>query len=252
MRLTPPTTRDVLLVGLAFSAGAVDAISYLALGRVFTAFMTGNVVFLGLRVGHTGVEDVYRVGVALVAFAAGVFVAIKLVKPTLGAGLWPRRVSLALGVGALAQVAFLAGWVATSGRPSLGVGHALTALSALAMGLQSGAVLSLGLPGVFTTAATATLVDFVSDVAGWPLSAGARGRLVGVLVGVAAGAAAGAMLLASARAVAPVLPLTVSVVVIATAQIALTATRPGVSAGRGTGGSAGRPSPPRPRRTRHA
>lgn len=41
--------RDLLLMALTFSSGAIDAISYLALGKVFTAFMTGNLVFLGLR-----------------------------------------------------------------------------------------------------------------------------------------------------------------------------------------------------------
>jgi len=34
----------------AFLPGAIDAISFLALGKVFSAFMTGNIAFLGLRV----------------------------------------------------------------------------------------------------------------------------------------------------------------------------------------------------------
>ena len=66
--------------------------------------------------------------------------------------------SVALGVGALAQVAFLVAWIACSGRPSTDFGDVLTALSSLAMGLQTGAVVSLGLRGTFTTAATATLL----------------------------------------------------------------------------------------------
>ena len=37
----------VLLVGLTVVTGLVDAVSYLALGHVFVANMTGNVVFLG-------------------------------------------------------------------------------------------------------------------------------------------------------------------------------------------------------------
>jgi uncharacterized membrane protein YoaK (UPF0700 family) len=41
--------RDSLLVTLTFSSGAVDAISFLALGKVFSAFMTGNIAFLGIR-----------------------------------------------------------------------------------------------------------------------------------------------------------------------------------------------------------
>ena len=39
--------RDVSLMALSISSGAIDAISFLVLGKVFTAFMTGNIVFLG-------------------------------------------------------------------------------------------------------------------------------------------------------------------------------------------------------------
>jgi uncharacterized membrane protein YoaK (UPF0700 family) len=222
-RLTPAKIRDLLLVGLAFSSGAVDAISYLALGKVFTAFMTGNIVFLGLRLGHTDVQDVVRVTAALLAFAAGAFVAVKLVTSTMGDAVWPRRVSVALGVGAVAQVVFLALWIAVSGRPSTGVGHVLTAVSALAMGLQTGAVVSLGLRGVFTTAATATVVNLMGDLAGWPLSARERGRFAGVLLGLVAGAAVGTLVLSATRTFAPVLPLLASILVIVTAEFALRA-----------------------------
>src|SRR5436305_11200896 len=39
-----------LLVGLTIVTGLVDAFSYLALGHVFVANMTGNIVFLGFAV----------------------------------------------------------------------------------------------------------------------------------------------------------------------------------------------------------
>jgi uncharacterized membrane protein YoaK (UPF0700 family) len=224
-RLTPSKIRDLLLVGLAFSSGAVDAISYLALGKVFTAFMTGNLVFLGLRIGHTDVQDVFRVSVALLAFAAGAFLAVKLVTATMGEALWPRRVSIALGVGALTQIVFLAVWIAVSGRPSTGTGHLLTGLSSLAMGVQTGAVVSLGLRGVFTTAATATVVNLMGDLAGWPLSARERTRFAGVLLGLVTGAAVGTLVLSTTRTFAPVLPLLASVLVIATAHLTLRSVR---------------------------
>ncbi len=35
------------LLGMTAVTGVIDAVSYLALGRVFTANMTGNLVFLG-------------------------------------------------------------------------------------------------------------------------------------------------------------------------------------------------------------
>jgi hypothetical protein len=53
--------RDLLLMALALSSGAVDSISYLGLGKVFTAFMSGNIVFLGLRMARAGDFDVVRI-----------------------------------------------------------------------------------------------------------------------------------------------------------------------------------------------
>jgi uncharacterized membrane protein YoaK (UPF0700 family) len=218
LELTAPAVRDLLLMGLAFCSGAVDAISFLALGKVFSAFMTGNVVFLALGITGAGGPNVVRVGVALAAFAAAVFAAVKIVKPSKGSATWPGRVSIALGLSGIAQVAFLAGWIATSGRPAAGTGHVLTGVFALAMGLQTGAVLSLGVPGVFTTAATATVVHLASDLAGWPQSTNGRGRLAGVLAGLCVGAAAGGLLLVHARTYAPVLPVIGTLLVIIAAS----------------------------------
>jgi uncharacterized membrane protein YoaK (UPF0700 family) len=45
-----PRLRDALLLTLTAAAGSTDAVSFLALGRVFTANMTGNLVLLGIAV----------------------------------------------------------------------------------------------------------------------------------------------------------------------------------------------------------
>src|SRR4051794_22560486 len=150
-RADPSSVRDLLLVGLTVASGAADAIAFLGLDKVFTAFMTGNLVFIGLIAAGAKQPHLTRVAPALVAFAVGVFVAVRIVKPTRGSGIWPQRVSVALGVGAFAQAAFLGGWLVTSGRPSSGAGDLLIGLSALAFGIQSGAVMSLDVKGIFTT-----------------------------------------------------------------------------------------------------
>jgi len=56
-----------LLLVLTFVVGLVDAVSYLNLGHVFVANMTGNVVFLGFAV--VGVRD-FSVSASLTALAA--------------------------------------------------------------------------------------------------------------------------------------------------------------------------------------
>ena len=47
------TVRDWLLAGLSFSAGMYEAICFLALGKVFAGFQTGNLVFLGFGAAGT-------------------------------------------------------------------------------------------------------------------------------------------------------------------------------------------------------
>jgi uncharacterized membrane protein YoaK (UPF0700 family) len=44
----PDPIPPFVLLGMTAVTGIVDAVSFLALGHVFTANMTGNVVFLGL------------------------------------------------------------------------------------------------------------------------------------------------------------------------------------------------------------
>ena len=61
----------VLLVGLTIVTGLVDAFSYLSLGHVFVANMTGNVVFLGFGLAGVGGISLVASLVAILAFALG-------------------------------------------------------------------------------------------------------------------------------------------------------------------------------------
>src|SRR5580704_1303053 len=90
--------RDLLLNALTVSSGAVDAISFLALGKVFSAFMTGNIAFLGLRVAGAGGPGAVSIIVSMAAFAVGVYLSTRIVKPTESSGIWSQRVTVALGV----------------------------------------------------------------------------------------------------------------------------------------------------------
>ena len=187
--------RDLLLMALTVTSGAIDAISYLGLGKVFTAFMTGNIVFLGLRTARAGDFGVVRITVALAAFSAGVLLT-RLIAKFLrnsdrrfrrnsdgGSGVWRRELTTALGIVVIAQAGFLAVWVAAGGWLSNGVAYILVGIWALGMGAQSVAGLSFGVTGVFTTAATGTLVVLMDSVAAWSRPAKERRRLAGVLVG---------------------------------------------------------------------
>ena len=74
--------RDWLLFMLTVSSGAVDAVSFLAMGRVFTAFMTGNIAFLGLRIaGNPDTPSIAAILAPMAGFAVGIYLATTIVTP---------------------------------------------------------------------------------------------------------------------------------------------------------------------------
>src|SRR2546428_8866641 len=87
------------LLVLTAATGLIDAVSYLALGHVFTANMTGNVVFLGFAVAGAPGLSIPRSAVSLGAFLAGAVAGGRLAARLRG-GPQHRRVATALGAGA--------------------------------------------------------------------------------------------------------------------------------------------------------
>jgi uncharacterized membrane protein YoaK (UPF0700 family) len=216
--------RNRLLLGLSFSSGVVDMICFLAFGKVFAAFMTGNIVFLGLGVVSKLGPDVWRVIVALLGFGAGVLFSAKLVKPVNDGAVdvWPRRVSIALAVVAAAEAVFLILWLVIAGHPSTVVGDVMIGILAVAMGIQMDAIRSLRVSEISTAAATATLVSFVNDLAHWSKSSPEdRWLRPRIMLAMVVGAAVGGFVLVHARLYAPVLPLAATVTVIVVALVAL-------------------------------
>jgi uncharacterized membrane protein YoaK (UPF0700 family) len=118
-----------------------------------------------------------------------------------------------LGLVAIAEAFFLVGWLATAGHPSAQIAYVFIALLSLAMGIQTAAVRSLGVQGIFTTAGTFTLVAFVGTFAG-SRSRAEMPRLAGVLLGLVVGAVAGGLLFLHVRSYAPVLPLVLTILVL--------------------------------------
>jgi Protein of unknown function (DUF1275) len=55
----PLRMREAAAMALAAASGSTDAVGYLALGRVFTSAMTGNLTLLGIAVAH---RDGLRIG----------------------------------------------------------------------------------------------------------------------------------------------------------------------------------------------
>jgi uncharacterized membrane protein YoaK (UPF0700 family) len=202
-----PLLRDSLLLLLAGAAGSLDAISYLGLGHVFTANMTGNTVLLGVALSQRDIPAVLRNAVALVGFGVGVALGTAIAGRGRPGGRWPRIVTVTLAVELAALLLYALIWHLVD-TPSGGSASALILLSAGAMGIQSEAVRCLKISGVSTTYITGTLTNLTASLVGWlraateeapPVSAdAANARLPGLpaavwgvyLLGAIAGGAA--------------------------------------------------------------
>ncbi|HZV50796.1 MAG TPA: YoaK family protein [Candidatus Dormibacteraeota bacterium] len=187
----PTPRREARLLALTVTAGWVDALSFLGLGRVFTSNMTGNTVLLGLALAQARGAEVERSAIALGGFVLGAALGSRLAGWGGPPGGWPIRVTLTLTVELAVLTAFAALWSWGTQPPATGLGL-LVALAALGMGLQSVAARRLGIPGVTTTVVTSILAELVADVASlthprrWAPRLGFWGSL---LAGAAGGAA---------------------------------------------------------------
>jgi uncharacterized membrane protein YoaK (UPF0700 family) len=170
---------------LTGAAGYVDAISYLALGRVFTANMTGNTVLFGLALVHGEIASIVNTLVALAGFLVGGAIGARIAYRGPRDDGWPRGVTIALGV----ECVLLA--VLANERTSAGAFAVL--LAALAMGIQSAAARRLDVLGVATTFLTGTLTSLVSLIARHGVLPSASGHGKRFLAGVWSVYVAGAM-----------------------------------------------------------
>jgi uncharacterized membrane protein YoaK (UPF0700 family) len=151
------------LPALAWVGGSLDAVSYLALGHVFTANMTGNTVLLAMALGSGSMARALRSVLAVLGFVLGVAVGTGLLRgQAIGWGARVNRVLLLeavlLGLAALAFA-----WMDHAALPAPWV-HGLIALLGMTMGMQSAAVRQVHLAGVWTTFITGTLTEWVAGL----------------------------------------------------------------------------------------
>jgi uncharacterized membrane protein YoaK (UPF0700 family) len=191
------TTLPRLLLVLTAAAGLVDAVSYLALGHVFVANMTGNVVFLGFSIGGASGVSASASLVAIAAFLAGAL---------WGGRLGPasdedRAEVLAAGMGVqlllVVAAAILAAVAGVHGGASR---YLLIVLLAGAMGIQTATARRLGVRDLPTTVLTQTLAGLASELRIGRLSSDPlfRRRLLAV-ASMVSGALVGALLVLNVK-----------------------------------------------------
>ena len=185
--------RTQVLLVLTFVTGIVDAVSFLALGQVFAAMQTGNVIFLGLGVAGAAKAPVVAPLVALLAFIVGSGLAALLARRH------PLRAGQGLGAGLATEVSLLALAAAVAAAVNVEAGklsaYSLIALLSLAMGLRNTMVRGFGGPNLATTVLNLTLTAITASS---PLAVASNSdlaqRAAGFVV-ILAGAAAGGLLL---------------------------------------------------------
>ncbi|MEV5010791.1 YoaK family protein [Streptomyces sp. NPDC055692] len=183
----PHRRTDLALLLLTLAAGVTDAVSFLGLGSVFTANMTGNLVMVGMAAGRgeSWTEilhgDVLRCTASFAGFTAGMLAGFR--RPA-------RTGSSALHGTLVLHLVFLTGWAATGTHPGTAAGAGLILVSATAMGLQTAAARRMDRAGITTTFVTGTLTSLISGLAdGDRTHAGLRTAVLGALLvgGVAGG-----------------------------------------------------------------
>jgi len=151
----------LLLINLTVVTGLVDAVSYLKLGHVFVANMTGNVVLLGFAAA--GVSE-FSVAGSLVAIGSFLFGA--LAGGRLGSSTGQHRGRF-LALATYVQVSSVgAAFVVSLASSDVSGGilaYALVVLLAFAMGLQNAAARRLGVPDLTTTVLTLTFTGLAAD-----------------------------------------------------------------------------------------
>jgi uncharacterized membrane protein YoaK (UPF0700 family) len=194
--LLPP-----LFVVLTFVTGIVDATSFLSLGHVFVANMTGNVVFLGFGIAGAGGISVWASLTALAFFLCGGVLGGRIA----GALAGDRHRHLRAAIGTQTVLIAAALIVAVVAGDDLGTTarYSLVALLAAGMGVQNAAARKLAVPDLTTTVLTLTLTGVASD----SRLAGGRGGRIGrrgvAIISMLLGALVGGLLVLHVDEAAP-------------------------------------------------
>jgi uncharacterized membrane protein YoaK (UPF0700 family) len=186
-----------MLVGLTVVSGIVDAFSYLELGHIFVANVTGDVLFIAFGLAGAPGFSVPAALTTLGVFFVGAFLGGRLFA-RFG---WHRGrlltiVSLmeAVLVSASVIVATMIGGPATGGTR-----YAFIVLLALAMGLQNALAFKLAVPGMTTSVLTMTITGISADSQLAGGSGSGMGTRITSAMALFLGALAGALLVLNVR-----------------------------------------------------
>jgi uncharacterized membrane protein YoaK (UPF0700 family) len=158
---SPSPALQALLLALTGATGLIDAASYLGVGHVFVANMTGNVVLLGFALS----------GAAGLSIAASLAAVAGFLVGAAAGGRWgvasSRHGKVWLSTVSAAQTVLVGAAAAATATGVLRVDASsrlvLLALLGIAMGLQNATARRLAMPDLTTTVLTQTLTGLAAD-----------------------------------------------------------------------------------------
>ncbi|SMG44871.1 Uncharacterized membrane protein YoaK, UPF0700 family [Agreia pratensis] len=213
-------TVHVSLLLLSFGSGAADAFAFLALGGIFTANMTGNLILSGMFSRPEFLQTFIGSVTAILAFAAFLYLGFRLTSahraPTNSprATTWTHLLIGSIVLQAIVVLVWVFGWASAPNGQILAV-----ALASAALALQTVAARRLSdRSGVTTTYVTGTLTSTMESLAERS-STGQVIRVVSILM-LPLGAVCETVVIASAKWAGPILPLAVALAAAAAVVIA--------------------------------
>ena len=151
----------IIAVGMAWSAGFVDAVSYLDLHRIYTSHMTGNTASIASNTLKGDWREAMRYAWTLICFMAGLLVSAGMTLAERRQGI---RSALAAALGI--EVALLVLYILL-GQYGSAPEAVLIFLPAASMGIQTVTVTRVGSVRVYTTYVTGSLSQFSEAVSEW-------------------------------------------------------------------------------------
>lgn len=202
-----------LLIAMTVVTGLVDAFSYLVLGHVFVANMTGNVVFLGFAIAGAHGFSIPASLVALVSFGVGSVIGGRIASRF--GGHRGRHLATAMAVESvfLAAAVLLAIW--SSNAPQHALRYALIVVLSLATGVQNASIRKLAVPDLTTTVLTMTVTGMGADSALGGGKGSKSGRRLFAIAAMFVGALFGALLVLHVTIVVPLAIAGVVIVLVA-------------------------------------
>jgi uncharacterized membrane protein YoaK (UPF0700 family) len=190
-----------VLLALTVVTGLVDAVSYLKLGHVFVANMTGNVVFFGFALAGASGLSTPASFIAVASFLLGA-----LAGGWLGARNQHHRARLlraATAVQALLIATALLLALLVADPLETGWRYSLIVLLAVAMGVQNASAQRLAVPDLTTTVLTRTLTGLASEASVVGGTGSRPGRRIVAIASMLLGALVGGLLALHVSLAAP-------------------------------------------------